>query len=71
MLETIRSNPDPARIDLIAFSPEAAQSLLPGGTNFESGKEKGTAAFLCHGPTCLAPVFNAEDLAGLLRPKTG
>ena len=71
MLEVIRSVPDPARLDLIARTADEAHMLLPGSADYDSGKTKGPAAYLCRGPVCLAPVFDAQALAGLLRPETG
>ncbi|WP_419907085.1 thioredoxin domain-containing protein [Hoeflea sp.] len=69
MLDVIHSIPDPARIDLIAGTPEEAEMLLPGSADYDSGKTKGPAAYLCRGPVCLPPVFDATGLSSLLRPK--
>ena len=67
MIEAIRSMPDPSRLDLIARNAEEAQALLPGSADYDSGKTKGPAAYLCRGPVCLPPVFDADSLSGLLR----
>ena len=68
MLDVVRRHMDPARIDLIAMTEDQLRGLLPGGAEYEPGKQKGTAAFLCNGPVCLPPVIDAKALDELLRP---
>ncbi|MEM6463677.1 MAG: thioredoxin domain-containing protein [Pseudomonadota bacterium] len=71
MLDVVRSNPDPSRLDLIVSESQEAGGLLPPGTNIESGKEKETAAYLCLGPACLPPVFDAKALTELMETNRG
>ncbi|MCP4319901.1 MAG: thioredoxin domain-containing protein [Hyphomicrobiales bacterium] len=68
MLSAARTNPDPARIDLVSGASGDASVLLPASIQNDSGKQNDAAAYLCHGPTCLPPVFDAEALKVLLQP---
>lgn len=65
MIETIRSMPDPSRMDLIVGDLETAHRLVGDRQSFgqsDSGKQPKATAFLCHGPLCLPPIDNAETL---------
>ncbi|MEX3010825.1 thioredoxin domain-containing protein [Hoeflea sp. TYP-13] len=68
MLAVVRSNPDPSRIDLVAAASHGVETLLPDSADYDPGKQKEAAAYLCHGPTCLPPVFDAQALKELLSP---
>ncbi|MCR9136930.1 MAG: thioredoxin domain-containing protein [Alphaproteobacteria bacterium] len=68
-IEVIRSAPDPSRIDLIVGDLETAHGMIgsiPPATNHDSGKQKGAMAFLCHGPVCLPPIDDAQELKSAL-----
>lgn len=71
MIGVIRSMPDPSRLDLIVTDLETARGLIGDSQTFdgyESGKQQKTAAFLCHGPVCLPPMEEAQDLRTALLP---
>ncbi len=71
MIEVMRANADPGRLDLIVADASTADELVADGTvaaYLESGKQKGPVAFLCNGPVCLPPITGAEELAAALRP---
>ena len=74
MLAVVRANPDPSRIDLILDDVAAAGTFLPDETSAASldlNTENKGAAFLCHGPSCLPPIFDAETLRSAIEPKAG
>ncbi|MCY6383173.1 thioredoxin domain-containing protein [Hoeflea prorocentri] len=71
ILDVVHRHTDPSRIDLVARTEDEVRDLIGGATGFDSGKQKGTAAFLCNGPVCLPPVFDAKSLEELLRPPAG
>lgn len=71
MHAVVLKNPDPARLDIIVNSTQEAReqmSAMPVHNN-ESVKEVRAAAYLCRGPVCLMPVFDAQALGALLRHK--
>jgi hypothetical protein len=73
MLQVARATPDPSRLDIVVEDAAAARGLVPDTTvtaNFDSGKQKRAAAFLCHGPVCLPPILDAEELRTALRSAT-
>lgn len=64
-IEVIRSTPDPSRIDLVVGDLETAHSMIgnnPSVAKTDSGKQKEAVAFLCHGPVCLPPIEDAQEL---------
>ena len=67
MLDTIRTNPDPARMDIVLESNQGAEALIPDRSIYETGKQTGSAAYLCYGPQCLPPIFNARELDAALK----
>ncbi len=70
MRSVIINNPDPARLDIIVTSGDEVRQQVPDQSvhdNNESGEEKRPAAYLCRGPQCLPPVFDAQALDALLR----
>jgi len=67
MLDTIRTNPDPARMDIVVNSDQGAETLIPDRSIYESGKQTGSAAYLCYGPQCLPRIFNARELDAALK----
>lgn len=74
MIETIRSTPDPSRMDLLVDDLETARSLVGDRQAIDqtdSGKQHQAAAFLCNGPVCLPPIDNAEDLKKALLDSRG
>ncbi len=71
MLDVVRSLPDPSRIDLIVTDLAAAQSVISSpisDANPESGKQAPATALLCHGPVCLPPINDADQLRAALQP---
>ena len=71
MIGVAWSSTDPSRIDLMVGDAKSAGALLPPDRHSDSGKENEAAAYLCHGPVCLPPVFDAPALKALLRPGGG
>ena len=71
MIEVMRANADPGRLDLVVTDASVADGLVPDGTvatYLESGNQKEAAAFLCNGPVCLPPITGTEELSTALRP---
>jgi len=72
MIDIMRANPDPSRIDLVVNDVATTGSLVPddmAAVYRDSGKEDGATAFLCHGPVCLPPIRDTEILRNALQPK--
>ena len=62
-------NPDPRRVDVVvAVGATSGITALADGVLPPTGRP---AAYLCVGPTCLAPVFKPSELEDLLRPTAG
>jgi len=65
MMGAIRSTPDPSRMDLFVSNLKTARRLVGDRQavgQYDSGKQKMSTAFLCHGPLCLPPINDAKEL---------